>query len=375
MRLSLATTRLTAWRGERHRVGLPKLGVYEVRRRYRARQALLIGALVYMVLHLGLASTASWSRWLRDPVYADKERKWQKLIRRLPEARPRILFLGTSRVANGFAAGEAQQRLGELTGRPVTVFNWGLPGAGPVTQYIHFRRLIKNPAKVDLLLLEVFPALMTEAGGLPVEAHFTEAIPWDDSELPILESYGFPVVSWRQERRNFWVAPWWTFRLRLMGRLAPSWLPYHQRYDWSRGPDPWGWSPIIDEDTSAERRAHRVERARQEYEHRLRYWQLCPVTEHALRDLLSFAQQHEVKVRIIWTPEAPSFQKHYSPQSKKRIEQWLHNLTKETGVPLVDCRDWMTEEAFSDGHHLLPTGAVRWTIRLTEEVLLKAITE
>lgn len=375
MRLLPTITRVAGRKGERHRVGLPTSGAYAVRQQCKARRTLLAGTLVYMVLHLGLASTASWSRWLRDPVYADKERKWQKLINRLPEARPRILFLGTSRVANGFAAEAAERHLREITGRPVTVFNWGLPGSGPVTQQIHFRRLTKNQLEVDVLLLEIFPALMTEVSRLPVEACFTEAVPWDDSELPILERYGFPVVSWRHERRNFWVAPWWTFRLRLMGRLAPSWLPYHQRYDWSRGPDPWGWSPILDEDLTAEQRALRIERARHEYEDRLRYWQLSPHMEQALRDLLSLAQQLEVKVWIIWTPEGPSFQRHYSAQSQKRIERWLHNLAKETGVPLVDCRDWMTEEDFSDGHHLLPTGAVRWTLRLTEEVLLRAITE
>jgi hypothetical protein len=336
---------------------------------------LLVGTIVYLVLHLGLAVAGSWSRWLRDPVYADKERKWQKLIAQAPDAQPRIIFLGTSRVANGFAAGKAAQRLQEITGHPVTVFNWGLPGSGPATQHIHFRRLIKNQQRVDVLLLEAFPALMTEVVGRPVEAHFTEAIPWDSSELPLLECYDFPVASWRQERRNFWISPWWTFRLRLMGRLAPSWLPYHQRYDWSRGPDPWGWSPILDQDLSAPQRAYRVERARQEYEHRLRHWQLSPSAERALRDLLSFAQHHHVKVLLIWMPEGPSFQRYYSPQSKKRIEQWLNNLAIESNVPVVDCRDWMPEDDFSDGHHLLPMGAARWTLRLTEKVLQSVISE
>ncbi|MBA2224869.1 MAG: hypothetical protein WHU94_11135 [Thermogemmata sp.] len=327
------------------------------------------------MLHLGLASAAAWSRWLRDPVYADKERKWQKLVSQAPPAAPRIVFLGTSRVANGFAAGEAERRLRLVTGRATVVFNWGLPASGPVTQYLHFRRLISSGHRVDVLLLEVFPALVTEAGGMPVEAHFTDAIPWDSSELPLLEQYHFPVACWQHERRGLWIAPWWSLRWRLMGRLAPSWLPYHQRYDWSRGPDPWGWSPIIDLDPSAEQRSKRLERARREYEHRLRHWRTSPPAEKAIRDLLDLARQQHVTVLLIWMPEGPSFQRHYSPQARQKMERWLEKLAEEAEVRVADCRDWMAEEDFSDGHHLLPEGALRWTRRVAEEVLPSVMRE
>jgi hypothetical protein len=376
MRLPRGIIRLATWNWDRPRVALPaERSLQQLSRRRRALQALFAGAVVYLVLHLGLAGIAAWSRWLRDPVYADKERKWQKLVAQAPPSAPRIVFLGTSRVANGFAADEAERRLREVTGRAAVVFNWGLPASGPVTQYLHFRRLMSRGERIDLLLLEVFPALVTEADGLPVEAHFTDAIPWDSSEWPLLERYHFPVTSWQHERRSLWIAPWWSLRWRLMGRLAPSWLPYHQRYDWSRGPDPRGWSPILELDPSPEQRAKRLERARQEYEQRLRNWRVSPPAERAVRDLLHLARQHRVTVLMIWMPEGPSFQRHYSPASRQKMGQWLEQLAAEAEVRVVDCRDWMAEEDFSDGHHLLPAGAVRWTRRIAQEVLANMVRE
>ena len=376
MRVPRGIIKLASWKQERLRVGLSvRQSPGRFSRRRRSYLALFAGAIVYLLLHLGLAGVAAWSRWVRDPVYADKERKWQKLVSQMSPAAPRIVFLGTSRVANGFAAGEAERRLSEIMGCSAAVFNWGLPATGPVTQYVHFRRLANRGQRIDVLLLEIFPALVTDGDDHPVEAHFTDAIPWDSSELPLLDRYHFPVASWQHERRSLWIAPWWSLRGRIMGRLAPSWLPYHQRYDWSRGPDPWGWSPIIDLDSSAEQRARRVERARQEYEHRLRHWNVSPFAERAVRDLLVLAQQHHVRVLLIWMPEGPSFQRLYSLQARQKMERWVEKLAAEADVRVVDCRDWMAEEDFSDGHHLLPSGAVRWSRRIAEEVLLGVMLE
>lgn len=338
-------------------------------RRERARRAVLLGLVTYLGLHVALALAAVWSRWLRDPVYADKERKWRQLTAGQSVATQRLIFLGTSRVANGFAAGEAQRRLQQLTGRPYVVFNWGVPASGPVTQSLHLRRLLATGQRVDVLLWEIFPPLLAEVPGGPVEARFSEPWPWDQSELVLLEHYDFPVAAWQRQRRQAWLAPWWTWRFRLLGRLAPSWLPHQLRYDWSRGPDPWGWSPIVDTTQVAQRRPARIERARQEYASVLQQWRPAAPAESCLRELLAWLRPYQTTVILVWMPEGPSFQTLYPPAARQRIEQWLQQLCEREKVQLIDCRYWMTEDDFVDGHHLLPEGAIRWTRRLTDTVL------
>lgn len=334
-----------------------------------ARHAVLIGLIVYLILHLGLGVAGEWSHWVRDPVYADKARKWRVLTAGAPGEAVQILFLGTSRTANGFAAAEAARRLRQTHAGEYVVFNWGVPASGAATQLVHLRRLLNEGQRVDILLWEFFPALAAQVPGEPVEARFSDPLAWDLSELPLLEQYGFPVSQWQQQRRQMWAAPWWALRLRLLGRVAPSWLPYHQRYDWSRGPDPHGWSPVLDVSQVEDKRPARVERARQEYQAVLRQWQLDLRTDRAIRDLLALARDHGIDTRLVWMPEGPSFQQNYSARSRRRIEQWLQRLIIEEGCVLVDCRTWMSEDDFVDGHHLLPQAAVRWTLRLTDEVL------
>ncbi len=70
-----------------------------------ARRALLWAVAIYGVAHLLLAVVAASSRWIRDPIYTDKRDKLVRLQRQYPASRERVVFLGTSRVGNGYAAG------------------------------------------------------------------------------------------------------------------------------------------------------------------------------------------------------------------------------------------------------------------------------
>jgi hypothetical protein len=38
-------------------------------------------------------------------------------------------------------------------------------------------------------------------------------------------------------------------------------------------------------------------------------------------------------------------------------------------VPLIDARDWVDDDGFWDGHHMLPAGAAQFTHRFEREAL------
>ncbi|MFM8285689.1 MAG: hypothetical protein ACKOGA_03070, partial [Planctomycetaceae bacterium] len=57
----------------------------------------------------------------------------------------------------------------------------------------------------------------------------------------------------------------------------------------------------------------------------------------------------------------------YSPQNWQAVAQVARELGQESGTQVVDARDWIPqEEAFADGHHLLPATAREFTFRLAK---------
>ena len=58
-----------------------------------------------------------------------------------------------------------------------------------------------------------------------------------------------------------------------------------------------------------------------------------------------------------------------APYLERRLQELIADLTREFGVPIIDARPWCPDPEFAaDGHHLLGTGAARFTDRYSREV-------
>ncbi len=335
-----------------------------------------MGLAVYIVLHVGLAFSAEFYRFVRDPVYADKERKLTRLERSLPPGSPVVVFLGTSRTGNGFDAGTAQRLLTDGFGRSVGAFNHGLPASGPVTHLLHLKRLLAAGHRPRVLLLEIHSPTLANLKDGPFEGRFAEGVGLEWAELDEVAGYGFPVEKLRRQRREVLIAPWSGVRFQLLGRLAPTSLPFYLRYDWSRGKDAFGWSPMMVEEVDDARREAGMERAREEYQFILRT--MKPRDDQgpgiqALRDILSLCREQGLSVVLVRMPEGAGFRAMYSRALTKRLERLLGEIAREYGCGLADCREWMPDTAFADGHHLLPSSATAFTERLAREVIAPAV--
>jgi hypothetical protein len=335
--------------------------------------AVAAGAAAAVLLHLGLAHAAELSRRLRDPVYADKERKLASVERELPPGSPVVLFIGTSRAGNGFDAGLAQSVLTGALGRPAATFNFGTPASGPVTHLLHLRRLLGDGHRPSLLLLEVHPPTLAKLPDGPLEARFADGTAFEWDEIDWLGNYGFPAERLREKRRQTAVAPWYGLRFQLLGRLAPTALPFHLRYDWGRGPDANGWNPVLVEEVSDEQRAAGLRRAGLEYRHILARMELGDAPVRALRDLLALCRERGIPVVLVRMPEGTGFRAFYPKPVAARVDRLLRELAAEYGCRIADCRGWMPDDAFVDGHHLLRVGASAFTQRLTREVIEPAL--
>jgi len=343
--------------------------------RRAARSAVAVGAGIALFLHFGLVIASEYSRYLRDPVYADKERKLARLERALPPGSPVVLYVGTSRAGNGFDAGRAQAVIGEVLGRPAGAFNFGTPASGPVTHLLHVKRLIADGHRPALLMLEIHAPMLADFPDGPYETRFADGTVFGWDELDLLARYGCSTAKLRAERAVVPVNPWFALRFQIVGRLAPTSLPYYLRHDWSRGPDPNGWNAMLFNDLSPEERQIGIARAAREYKNILRGMTLDSGAIRALHDTLALGRDHGIPVVLVRMPEGSTFRALYPKEAAARVDRFVTDLAAEFGCRVADCRLWMPDDAFADGHHLLRAPASAFSERLAREVLAPALRE
>lgn len=311
----------------------------------------------------------SWLPELRDPRYACRA---AQLIPRANSAkRPlTIVVLGSSHVQDGFNASELETRLSRQFARPLVLFNFGIPAAGPVANLLHFDRLLAAGVKPDLLIVEVAPILMGGSGGALQEAgYFTADRLWR-GEVNLVERYGLPGTQMRHDWWQDWFVPCHAHRAAIASRLLPEMLPPWSRLDGDRQVDASGWRLRNPQPLTAAERAWAVERAWNDFGSRLQTFEICAAACRAQRDLLARCRAERVAVALIWMPESKHFQSWYPPAVERRIRDQLEKLTEEFDVPLINARDWVADaDDFLDGHHLRHVGGSRFTERLGEEVL------
>lgn len=306
---------------------------------------------------------------LRDPRYACRAR--QLVGRTSHEARPlTIVMLGSSHVQDGFNASELEIRLSRQFARPLVLYNFGIPAAGPVANLLHFERLMAAGVKPDLLIVEVaVPMLLGGGGDVSQEAgYFTADRLWK-GEIDLMARYGLPGEKMRRDWWQGWFVPCHAHRAAIASRLLPDMLPSWSRLDGDHQVDASGWRLRNAQPLTADDQSRAIEQAWKDFGARLQTFQVCPAACRAQRDLLMRCHQEQIATALIWMPEGKLFQSWYPRTTEKQIRGHLAALAEEFDVPLIDARDWVPDDGFVDGHHLRYVGAVRFTERLGNEVL------
>jgi hypothetical protein len=352
----------------------PRPGAVVRTRRQKATVAVAVGAALFAVLQLGLGVAAELSLWVRDPGYADKEIR----LARHEEAAggPVVVMLGTSRTGYAFHAGRIETQIREELGRPVSVFNFGIPASGPVTHLVYTRRLIADGHRPALLLVEVLPPGLADLGQVgPLEAKFLFGDRLRYHELDTVAGYGFPGAKVRSQWRESVVLPWYALRYPLVGRVFPTGLPWQRRFDWSRTTDEHGWSTPMVESVTPEQYKTGLIHSAGEYLAILQDMHPGGGATRALTDLLTLCREHSISVRLVLMPESSEFRAMYSPWTTQRLYGFLHRLCAEHRCALIDARTWLPNAAFTDGHHMLRLGAEAFSDRIAREAILPFLRE
>jgi hypothetical protein len=362
-------------RAARLRPMKPQRSIVAPRNRRRfALRSVSLGLLLLAILQIALGFAAEESLYLRDPGYEDKAIRLARQEARNPTG-PRVVMLGTSRAAAAFDAGSLRNAMGNGV-----AFNFGIPASGPVTHIIYLKRLLKDGHKPDLLILEVLPPSLADAPGVergrptdhvdPLEARFLFGDRLRHSELDDAIGYGFPAESVKRDWRQSVTVPFYSLRFPIMGRLMPSAQPWHLRFDWSRGCDEFGWGAPFAATVTPEEYAAGLERAKHEYRAILADMRPNGGASRALTDIAALCHREGIPLKLVMMPEATGFRAIYPPVVVERIRAFLQGLCREHGCELIDAREWLPDSGFTDGHHVLKSGAAIFTNRLRDEVVM-----
>jgi len=333
--------------------------------------------LIWLLLYFGLAQLGLGLFLYRrhpdfcDPVYLHRRRA---LAARLAEARdqPLVVILGSSRPATGIRpASLAAGWTGPSA--PPLVFNFALPGAGPVHELMVLRRLLADGVRPDWLLVEVWAPFMPQKGYIAEEQMLGKLdLYWPD--LPVigrLYHQWWTPFTWALERSVF---PAIHYRSRLLHRYVPFLLPkdssgmFETRTSAWLALDPRGWLPLSDPHPAPD--DCRRERSRGEC-----YWRsattdfhINAVTDEALRELLDLCRQREIKVAFLMMSEPSFVRAWYSPPLKAAFTGYVARLRDRYQIPVIDARAWNPDADFVDAFHLHPDGARAFSERFGREI-------
>lgn len=332
-----------------------------------ARAVWLWGLLWYAVVQL--FPILLKDRWA--PIGAAAERQKWPALRRLATQdpdRPLLLMLGSSRTGHALRA-SALDGMPDYDGRPLSVYNFGIPASGgPIHQLLFLRDMLAEGIRPRLLLVEVCPCFLgANRRGTVTEEDLT-GFEWMSARrflqwYPYLCRRGKRMHAWLQARINSWYA----FRRQLHVELT-CWLtgaPLPSSY--YEPIDDWGWQVAPPMLPSVERQ-RRFENVRAGYAEGLRHFQLGKKPAKALYELFDLCRREKIPTVVVLMPESSVMRGWYSENAKARIRHLVEDLSRTYGCPVLDANCWIADDDFEDGHHTLLHGADVFTSRLAAEL-------
>jgi hypothetical protein len=336
------------------------------------RNALLWGLCAFAAVQasISLAMATHFPHW-RDPATGTKVACLEHRLHHLPGHPLLVLALGSSRTTWDLAGTPIEQQVALHTGRPVVFFNMGLLGAGPATNLIGLRRVLADFGRPDLVLVEVLPIrLAGQVAQDELTKGFLPAGRLRRDEVPLVEHYS-------ARRRPGLLLDWWLarlvpghgHRLEILSSLWPSALRRVHQQNQYRHLDASGWMPYPLKSVPPEKRRRVLQIEGRAMTRYLKGFRPDGPALEALCQILHDCKSARVPAVLVVLPESSEYRGWYPPASRQQVEALLDRLSRFLDVPVIDTREWMTDDAFADSQHLLPGEALTFSGRLGKEVI------
>jgi hypothetical protein len=332
----------------------------------RSRAILWWAVILFAAVQVGIAGFITRIRpEVRDPEYGSL---FNTLRARLAEApgRPLVLILGSSRSANAIRPSPP--------GPGPLVFNFATVSTGPVRQLQMLRRLLGRGVRPAWVVAEFWAPFLTQRSGFFLEEVYIGDQDVQPPDLPLVARYfAHPGRAYSKLAQGVLV-PAFSHRGRLLQHYAPfPKLPaQRQPGDWAdpelRKAEGFGWLPAPEPRPEPEK-FRRNTAFNAEYTRKgLAAFQVSPVADRALHELLETCTRHGIRLALVLFPEHSSMRACYPPETEARVRAYLADLCRDQ-VPVIDTRDWVGDDDFIDMVHAVPQAAAPYTERWGREVL------
>lgn len=336
----------------------------------RGRAAIVTSLVGFAALQVGLSLAMDhWLPALHDPEYGYKLARLRRRLAEHPE-RALVLVLGSSRSGMGLSP----ESLPDCTlpdGRPCLVFNFAITGCGPVQELQTLERLLRHGVRPDRLLIEVHPLLMHQENGVGEENWLdVRRMGWHDLAVvgEYLGGYRSLVKRWLAAR----LVACHSNRFLILNYLARSWVDLGRQDPWT-GLSDFGWLPYGRQEVSAEEYRRGQDNAWKEYSPMLANYRVTERADRALRAVLAECRERGIEAALYVMPEASSFRQWYGAPSRQQFNDYLAQIGRECAVPVYDATEWCDDRDFWDSHHLLASGAKRFSERFGREALVRFV--
>src|SRR5262245_30905569 len=340
------------------------------RRLRRARSTVLCAVLGLILLNFALAAVANFDPRVRDPMFEVPAHQFRERFA-AADGSLTVAFLGSSRTGNGIRPVVAQDLIAAETGRSCIAHNLHVPGGGPVTALVHWRRLLNRSPRPDVVVIEVCPPWLSMPDGQPVEAGAFRGDRMSRDETKLVQEYGFHSdveAEWRQANFN----PWFGFRFQLLGRVRPRWLPPGVARHEPTAAEELGWRMPFFVTAPTHLHDEAIAKTREQFFRPMQLIRDDGPPAQALRDLVRECRERGTIVAVWVTPESSEVRAWYSNDAEGQLQSLLADL-RTSGAWVVDGRTWLPDEAFVDGHHAARSWSDEYTRRVTRNAVLPAL--
>ncbi|OWK46695.1 hypothetical protein FRUB_00394 [Fimbriiglobus ruber] len=262
--------------------------------------------------------------------------------------RPSVMVMGSSRIGLSFVPEELPP-IYDSGGRSVVAFNASHVGAGPVTNLVLLRRLLRDGVRPTHVILEVMPSFLSH------ESYFLLASCCSASDVSLAATYmNRADIAWEYVHTGAVLFPH-----RARAACAPP--------EPAENFGPLGGRTDLLKTATPEFRARAT--FVQTHVHELKDFQIADEGDRALRDTIALCRTHDIGIVLLMTPEGTPFRALYGPGREELFAGYVNRVGLETGVTVIDARRWLRDDEFYDSHHALQTGASTFTARLGHDVI------
>lgn len=341
-------------------------------RRLRRARSTVVGAILgLVVLNLALSVAVNLRPGLRDPMFDLPAARFGDRVAQTDSNAVTVAFLGSSRTGGGIRPAVVEELVASETGRPCIAHNLHVPGNGPVGELVHWQRLLDRGARSDVLVIEIIPAGYAMVNGKTEQAKTFHGDRMTRAETQRVQAFGFPPDvedEWREANAN----PWFGFRFQMLGILRPRWLPPGVARHEGRPAVDLGWQQPFFVAHKPDQFGAAIELNQGILYKPMQAARFDGPPAAAMRDLVRSCREHGTVPAAFVTPEASPVRAWYPAEVNRELREFVDEL-RAAGAVVADGRDWLPDEAYSDGHHVVRLWADEYTRQVTRAVVVPAV--